>query len=78
MYGKDESHTKSSEHSHEQRMAPLTAADVLTAGEVADLLRMPRSSVEDLARRGLVPSRKVGRRRLFVRSRVEAMLLEDA
>jgi excisionase family DNA binding protein len=58
--------------------APLTAADVLDAGEVAELLHMPRSSVEDLARRGVVPSRKVGRRRLFIRSRVEAMLLEDA
>jgi excisionase family DNA binding protein len=56
--------------------APLTAADVLHAGEVAALLHMPRSSVEDLARRGVVPSRKVGRRRLFVRSKIEAMLLD--
>jgi excisionase family DNA binding protein len=58
--------------------APLTAADVLDAGEVAALLHMSRSSVEDLARRGVVPSRKVGRRRLLIRARIEAMLLEDA
>jgi excisionase family DNA binding protein len=55
---------------------PLTAADVMTAREVAELLRMPQSTVEDLARRAVVPSRKIGRRRLFVRSRIEAMLLE--
>jgi excisionase family DNA binding protein len=56
--------------------APLTAADVFTAAEVAELLHMPTSTVEDLARRGVIFSRKVGRRRLFLRSRVEA-LLED-
>jgi excisionase family DNA binding protein len=58
---------------------PLTAADVMTAAEVAALLRVPRSTVEDWARRGIVPSRKVGRRRLYIRSRIEALLLnEDA
>jgi excisionase family DNA binding protein len=56
---------------------PLTAADVMTAAEVAALLRVPRSTVEDWARRGIVPSRKVGRRRLYIRSRIEALLLED-
>jgi excisionase family DNA binding protein len=56
---------------------PLTAADVLTAAEVAALLHVPKSTVEDWARRGVVPSRKVGRRRLYIRSRVEAMLLSD-
>ena len=55
---------------------PLTAADVMTAGEVADLLRVPRSTVEDWARRGIIPSRKIGRRRLYVRSKIEAVLLE--
>jgi excisionase family DNA binding protein len=43
---------------------PLTAADVMTAAEVAALLGVPRSTVEDWARRGIVPSRKVGRRRI--------------
>ncbi len=56
---------------------PLTAADVMTAAEVAALLRVPRSTVEDWARRGIVPSRKVGRRRLYVRARIEALLFGD-
>ena len=56
---------------------PLTAADVMTATEVADLLRVPRSTVEDWARRGIVPSRKIGRRRLYVRHHVETLLLGE-
>jgi excisionase family DNA binding protein len=56
---------------------PLTAADVMKAAEVADLLRVPRSTVEDWARRGIVPSKKVGRRRLYIRSKIEALLLDD-
>jgi len=56
---------------------PLTAADVMTAAEVAALLRVPRSTVEDWARRGVIPSRKVGRRRLYIRSKIEQLLLED-
>jgi len=56
---------------------PLTAADVLTAGEVAKLMHVPRSTVEDWARRGVIPSRKVGRRRLYLRPNIEALLLEE-
>ena len=56
---------------------PLTAADIMTAAEVAELLHMPKSTVEDLARRGFIPSRKVGRRRLYLRARIEAMLRDD-
>lgn len=56
---------------------PLAAADVMTAAEVADLLHVSRSTVEDWARRGIVPSKKVGRRRLYIRSKIEALLLED-
>jgi excisionase family DNA binding protein len=56
---------------------PLSAADVMTAGEVAELLRVPCSTVEDWARRGILPSRKIGRRRLYLRPRIEALLLED-
>ncbi len=56
---------------------PLTAADVLTAGEVAELLHMPTSTVEHLARQGTLPSRKIGRRRLYVRQHVEALLLDE-
>jgi excisionase family DNA binding protein len=57
---------------------PLTAADVLTAREVANLLHVPQSTVEDWARRGVIPSRKVGRRRLYLRPSIEALLLENA
>ena len=56
---------------------PLSAADVLTASEVARLLHVPKSTVEDWARRGVIPSRKVGRRRLYLRQRIEALLLDD-
>jgi excisionase family DNA binding protein len=56
---------------------PLTAADVLTAREVAELLHVPRSTVEDWARRGVIPSRKVGRRRLYLRPSIETLLLEE-
>jgi excisionase family DNA binding protein len=56
---------------------PLSAADVLTAREVAALLHVPRSTVEHWARMGIVPSKKVGRRRIYVRSRIEALLLDD-
>lgn len=59
------------------REHPLTAADVMTVREVADLLRVPVSTVGDWARRGIIPSRKLGRRRVFVRARIEAVLLED-
>ncbi len=64
-------------HSPALARRPLTAADVMTAAEVAALLHAPRSTVEDWARRGIVPSKKVGRRRIYVRSRIEALLLED-
>ncbi len=59
---------------------PLTRDDVLGVREVAELLGLPRSTVHDLARRGLLPARRVGRRWLFVRDRIEAALapLDDA
>ena len=46
----------------------------MRAGEVAELLHAPVSTVEDWARRGVLPSRKIGRRRLYLRSQVEAVL----
>jgi excisionase family DNA binding protein len=49
----------------------------MTAAEVAELLHVSRSTVEDWARRGIIPSKKVGRRRLYIRSKIEALLLED-
>jgi excisionase family DNA binding protein len=44
--------------------ARLTADDVMTAREVAGLLHAPISTVEDWARRGILPSVKIGKRRL--------------
>jgi excisionase family DNA binding protein len=56
---------------------PLAAEDVMTASEVAAVMRVPKSTVEDWARRGVIPSRKVGRRRLYIRAKIEAVLLGD-
>ena len=53
---------------------PLTRADVVTSADVSALLGVPRSTVEDWARRGLLPSRKRGKRRFFLRWEVEAWL----
>jgi excisionase family DNA binding protein len=50
---------------------PLTAADVITAAEVAALLRVRRSTVEDWAWRGVIPSRTIGKRRIYVRSNID-------
>lgn len=55
----------------------LTAADVLTAAEVAALLRVPKSTIEDWARRGIIPSRKIGRRRLYLRPSIEGLLTDS-
>jgi excisionase family DNA binding protein len=53
---------------------PLTRTDVLSTGEVADLLGIPRSTVYELARRGDLPARRVGRRWLFLRDRLAAAI----
>ncbi len=52
----------------------LTRGDILDAVEVAELLQLRRSTVEDYARRGVLPSIKLGRFRRFVRSDIEAEL----
>jgi excisionase family DNA binding protein len=49
----------------------------MSAAEVAELLHVSKSTVEDWARRGIIPSKKVGRRRLYIRSKIETLLLED-
>lgn len=54
----------------EPRFAPSKLDELLTADEVAELLRVPRSTVSDYARRGVLPSIKLGRPRRFVRSDV--------
>lgn len=46
----------------------------MTTQQLADLLKMRRSTIEDYARRGLLPSFKLGRHRRFIRSDVLAAL----
>jgi excisionase family DNA binding protein len=53
---------------------PLTRAEVMTASEVAELLRMPLSTVYELARRGELPACRFGRTWRFLRSRIEETL----
>jgi len=48
--------------------------EILTAREVAGLLRLRESTVGDLARRGELPSVKLGRHRRFVRDDVFAYI----
>ena len=49
-------------------MTDSLLTELMTADQVAELLQMRRSTVEDYARRGLLPSIKLGRHRRFVRS----------
>jgi excisionase family DNA binding protein len=56
---------------------PLTRADILTSAQVADLLGMKRATVDDWARRKLMPSRTRGKRRFFLRWEVEAWLVAE-
>jgi excisionase family DNA binding protein len=49
---------------------------LLTADEVAELLRLPVSTIYDLARTGRLPHRKIGRALRFSRSDLEAHLAE--
>ena len=52
----------------------LTADQVLTAREVAELLHLPVSTVYHLARRGDLPARRLGRTWRFLRPRIEECL----
>jgi excisionase family DNA binding protein len=52
----------------------LTRDEVMTAREVADLLRMPTSTVYELARRGVLPASRLGRTWRFLRPRLEQLL----
>lgn len=44
--------------------------ELMTSQQLAALLKMRRSTIEDYARRGLLPSFKLGRHRRFIRSDV--------
>jgi excisionase family DNA binding protein len=54
---------------------PLLAEPLLTADDVASLLRVPRSTVYELTRSRRLPYVKVGRRTLFVRSDLDAWIV---
>ncbi len=53
---------------------PATLDELMTAEQVAALLMLPISTVKDYARRGVLPSIKLGKHRRFVRSAVQAAL----
>jgi excisionase family DNA binding protein len=52
----------------------LTRNEVMTAREVAELLRMPTSTVYELARKGVLPASRLGRTWRFLRPRLEELL----
>ena len=58
------------------REGSLTPHDVMTADEVAEMLRLPISTVYELARRGELPGRRFGRAWRFLRPSIEEMLRE--
>lgn len=50
--------------------------DLLTATEVANVLRVKRTTALDYMRRGVIPACKIGRRWYSVRSRLDTHLGE--
>ena len=55
---------------------PLGREDIHTAGQVAELLGLREGTIEDYARRDLLPSFKLGKHRRFIRAQVEARIAE--
>lgn len=58
----------------ESTSAPDLLGEILTAQQVAEMLSMRRSTIEDYGRRGVIPSIKVGRHRRYIRSDVVALI----
>lgn len=48
--------------------------EILTAHQLAEMLSMQRSTIEDYGRRGVMPSIKLGRHRRYIRSDVVALI----
>lgn len=46
----------------------------MTVAEVAEFLKIPHSTVYHYAKRGMLPSRKLGRRLVFLRPQLEDFL----
>ena len=74
-----------SPYRHHRRVmtdAPFTRPDhhidlstpLMTAGEVAELLRIPEKTVLNFARDGRLPSLRLGRRRVFERNQIARAL----
>lgn len=61
-------------HTHGGASRGLTRDEVMTAGEVSDLLGIPVSTVYYLARQGRLPHSRLGRTYRFLRPRLEALL----
>jgi excisionase family DNA binding protein len=59
-----------SAHPEHRPDEPSPLDELLTTDQLARLLSMRKSTVEDYARRGLLPSLKLGRHRRFVRTDV--------
>lgn len=60
---------------------PLTLThdefQVMTAAEAAELIRLPRSSVYELARNGRIPFIRIGRRIFFIRGVLIQWLIDE-
>jgi excisionase family DNA binding protein len=55
----------------------LTRAELMTAAEVAELLDVPVSTVREWGRNGTLPRVKLGRHVRFIRTHVEAWILQS-
>jgi excisionase family DNA binding protein len=58
----------------DEPVGPSVLDELMTARQVASFFQMKVSTVEDYARRGILPSVKVGRHRRFIRSHLEQAL----
>ena len=56
---------------------PLERADILDREQVGDLLGLRPSTVDDLRRRGDLPSIRLGRHRRFLRADVEKFVVSN-
>jgi excisionase family DNA binding protein len=49
----------------------------MRAADVSELLSVPKSTIDDWARRGVIPSRKRGKCRFFLRWQIEEWLTRN-